>query len=267
MNYHYETQPVPSPVSYYLHHSPQFIHSMEVLGNHIIELIVPWFLFLTRPFRLTCGVVQIMFQVILIISGNLSFLNWLTILPSIPYFDDAFLNWMFSANMSAQALALAKEGASGKVKPSRARNVTNLSLALCLGFLSIPVVVNLISPNQRMNTSFEPLRLVNSYGAFGSITKKRTEVILQGTSNENPYNQSAIWEEYEFLCKPGNVFRRPCLITPYHYRLDWLMWFAAFQGYEQNPWLIHLVAKLLVNDKGATQLILNNPFAETKEPR
>lgn len=62
MNYHYETQPVPSPVSYCLHQSPAAIHAMEVLGNHFIELIVPWFLFFTRPFRLACGTVQFLFQ-------------------------------------------------------------------------------------------------------------------------------------------------------------------------------------------------------------
>lgn len=113
MMYHYETQPVPNPLSYYLHQSPPFVHKLEVLGNHIIELIVPWFMFLTRPFRLACGIIQISFQVILIMSGNLSFLNWLTILPSIPYFDDAALRWMFSEQTAAQAAMLAE---AGKVK-------------------------------------------------------------------------------------------------------------------------------------------------------
>lgn len=62
-----------------------------------------------------------------------------------------------------------------------------------------------------------------------SITKERTEVIFQGTLSQDPKDPAAVWEEYQFLCKPGDVYRRPCLISPYHYRLDWLMWFAAFQ--------------------------------------
>ena len=67
--------------------------------------------------------------------------------------------------------------------------------------------------------------------SFYSITKERTEVIFQGTRNTTllPDSAGARWEEFEFKCKPGNVSRRPCLISPYHYRLDWLMWFAAFQ--------------------------------------
>lgn len=79
-----------------------------------------------------------------------------------------------------------------------------------------------------MNTSFDPLRIVNTYGAFGSITKQRTEVIIEGSLNDS-VDGGQIWTEYEFKCKPGDVTRWPCWISPYHYRLDWLMWFAAFQ--------------------------------------
>lgn len=62
-----------------------------------------------------------------------------------------------------------------------------------------------------------------------SVTKERTEVVLQGTAHPNASAPDAHWEEFEFKCKPGEPRRRPCLISPYHYRLDWLMWFAAFQ--------------------------------------
>lgn len=68
-----------------------------------------------------------------------------------------------------------------------------------------------------------------------SITKERTEVIFQGTLSQDPKDPAAVWEEYQFLCKPGDVYRRPCLISPYHYRLDWLMWFAAFQVLKIAP--------------------------------
>lgn len=71
---------------------------------------------------------------------------------------------------------------------------------------------------------------------FTSVTKERTEVIFQGTRNLTviPDEEGGIWEEYQFKCKPGDPRRRPCLISPYHYRLDWLMWFAAFQVSVRN---------------------------------
>ncbi|GFR69248.1 lipase maturation factor [Elysia marginata] len=118
-----------------------------------------------------------------------------------------------------------------------------------------------------MNTSFSSLRIVNTYGAFGSITKRRTEVVLKGTNSSSPESPLAVWEEYEFKCKPGDIYRQPCLISPYHYRLDWLMWFAAFQDYQHNPWLVHLAAKLLINDREAETLIAHNPFHGRPPPK
>lgn len=110
-----------------------------------------------------------------------------------------------------------------------------------------------------------------------SVTKQRTEVIIEGSRENEGGGQT--WLEYEFKCKPGNITRRPCWISPYHYRLDWLMWFAAFQvitrsvshditwsttqRYQHNPWLIHLVAKLLKGNKEAISLLSHNPFPDT----
>eukprot|EP00112_Aurelia_sp_Birch-Aquarium-sp1_P001317 Seg1139.5 transcript_id=Seg1139.5/GoldUCD/mRNA.D3Y31 product="Lipase maturation factor 1" protein_id=Seg1139.5/GoldUCD/D3Y31 len=272
MNYHYQTQPVPNPMSYYLHQSPEFIHKIEVLGNHFVELVAPFFIFfLSRSFTIAGGIIQILFQVVLIISGNLSFLNWLTILPSLCCFDDRFLLYIFPLkDVRKTVIYLQKgdyedEGTLTQLGRS-VRKVYEILMAILIAYLSIPVVKNLLSPNQAMNTSFDSFRIVNTYGAFGSITKTRTEVIFQGTRNHT-FIPNGIWHEYEFKCKPGDIKRRPCLISPYHYRLDWLMWFAAFQNHQHNPWIIHLAAKLLVNDKEADELIQYNPFKNGKPPR
>ncbi|XP_074641578.1 lipase maturation factor 1-like [Tubulanus polymorphus] len=272
MNYHYETQPVPNPMAYFMHQEPEAMHKFETLSNHFVELIAPFLLLIPiRPLMITGGLIQILFQAVLIISGNLSFLNWLTILPSICSIDDRFLAIFFSQKPGGtkwQVSQLQREAKVGKRKTwgQYVRSSFHLALAAMIGYLSLPVVQNLLSQKQLMNTSFEPLRIVNTYGAFGSITKERTEIIFQGTYDD-PGDPSARWLDYEFKCKPGNVYRRPCLISPYHYRLDWLMWFAAFQNYQYNPWLVHLAAKLLANDPGATSLISHNPFIDKKPPR
>ena len=272
MNYHYETQPVPNPISYYMHQSPEFFHKFETLTNHFVELIAPFLIFMPRFLRMSGGFIQIMFQVVLIISGNLSFLNWLTILPSLACFDDMSYAWMFSNRRNAvkwRAMEAENERKHKKSEPrlgNYIRCVFNISLGGLIAYLSIPVVQNLMSQRQAMNTSFDPLRIVNTYGAFGSVTKERTEVIFQGTSSD-PHDPSTRCEEYEFKCNPGNITPAPCLISPYHYRLDWLMWFAAFQRYQQNPWLIHLAVKLLANDEGAVSLISKNPFQGRSPPK
>ena len=98
MDYFYETQPNPNPYSYFAHHAPKQWHQFEVLGNHLVELVCP--LLTIVPFRwagMTNGFAQTLFQILLILSGNLSFLNWLTVLPSIWFFDDAVWSWFFSS--------------------------------------------------------------------------------------------------------------------------------------------------------------------------
>ncbi|XP_076844064.1 lipase maturation factor 1 [Brachyhypopomus gauderio] len=273
MDYHYETQPVPSPVSYYLHSSPWWFHRIETLTNHFIELVVPFFTFMGPHMCMVNGVLQILFQVILIISGNLSFLNWLTIVPSLACFDDSALACLFwpTGGPRQTLLKIQKEDAEGTSPPVTKgmfiRRAVNIALGVLIAYLSIPVVINLVSSRQVMNTSFDPLRIVNTYGAFGSVTKERTEVVFQGTLSANHTDEGVVWEEYEFMCKPGAVGRRPCLITPYHYRLDWLMWFAAFQTYEQNEWIIQIAGRLLANDSTMLSLMAHNPFQNREKPR
>lgn len=148
------------------------------------------------------------------------------------------------------------------------RRLLNLALAVLIIRLSVPVVENLLSATQAMNTSFDVWRIVNTYGAFGSITRTRHEIILQGTNSSSADDKEAVWLDYEFPCKPGDINRRPCFISPYHFRLDWLMWFAAFQSYQNNPWLLHLVYKLLKNEDSALKLLASdgNPFPNKRMP-
>jgi hypothetical protein len=128
--------------------------------------------------------------------------------------------------------------------------------------LSIAPVANLMSGRQAMNASFNQLELVNTYGAFGSVGKVRYEIVFQGTTDPIP-SETATWKEYEFVCKPGDPARRPCLIAPYQPRLDWQIWFAAMSGPDQYPWTVHLIWKLLHGDPGTLSLLGYNPFPDT----
>ncbi len=278
MNYFYETQPNPNPIAYYAHQAPEFWHKLEVLGNHLVELVCPLLAFV--PFRsagMINGAAQIAFQTILILTGNLSFLNWLTAVPAIWFFDDAFWTRFAShstvdeVKTSEMMRLLTKDSArhnrGGRGAYRALRYAINLTIGAIIAWLSVPIVANLLSSRQVMNTSFEPFRIVNTYGAFGSVTKERSEIVFEGTSSAHPSDPSAEWREYEFKCKPGRVDRRPCLISPYHYRLDWLMWFAAFQDYQSNPWLLHLAGKMLDNDPVVNSLLETNPFKGKPAPK
>jgi hypothetical protein len=170
LNYHYQTQPVPNPISYYLHHTPEFVHKFETLSNHIVELIVPFFMFIpvkNRFFSSICGFLQALFQGILIVSGNLSFLNWLTMLPCVFFFDDSHFSFLFSKKTLNQVKQLQLQPRHLLSISQHIHRGLNWSVGLLIAYLSFPVVQNLLSSHQVMNTSFDSLRIVNTYGAFG----------------------------------------------------------------------------------------------------
>jgi len=245
--YHYETQPLPNPLSWYLHHSPPWTKKAGVLFTHFAQLVVPWFYFAPAPLCYWAGGLTILFQITLILSGNLSWLNYITIALCIPCFDDRFLTRIIHISHSVPA------------------NMTLLH-AIAVGTVAVIVLAlswrparNLFSRRQLMNASFEPLHLVNTYGAFGAVTRERFEVVIKGTDAEVP-DADAKWREYEFKGKPGDVNRRPCIVSPYHWRLDWQMWFAAMSPPEFHPWIFALLEKLLEGEKRILRLFARNPF-------
>ena len=250
--YHYETQPLPNPLSAGSHHLPVRVHEFGVLFNHFAELVAPFGVFGPKRLRYAAGAIIIVFQICLILSGNLSFLNWLTITIALSCFDDDVFRSLAPKRVAASVLP--------RPEPlGRPRRIVTGALVSVIGILSLNPVVNLLSPSQRMNASFDPFDLVNTYGAFGSINRVRNEVILEGTSDA-VLGPSTHWEAFELPCKPGDVTRRPCVISPYQYKLDWQLWFAAFGAAGDEPWLIHLVDKLLRGDSVVDSLFAVQPF-------
>ena len=254
--YHYETQPIPNPLSWYAHFAPRWFHKTGVVFNHLAELVAPCFAFGPRLARHVSGLVMLAFQAFLVLSGNLSFLNYLTMVPVLACFDDEWLRRVLPQRLVARATEAAAEAA-----PSRVHQAAAVALAALVAFLSIEPVMNLVSPGQIMNTSFSALDLVNTYGAFGSVGRERREIVFEGTSDETITAETR-WREYDFKCKPGDVMRRPCVIAPYQERIDWQLWFAAMANPEDYPWTLHLVWKLLHNDQGALSLLAANPFPD-----
>jgi len=258
--YHYETQPIPSPISRYLHFAPHWFHQIETAWNHFIELVVPWFSFTPRTARHIAGVLLITFQIFLIISGNLSFLNYVTIIPFLACFDDTFFRRILPKSLVRRA-----EEAAQQAKPCRVQNGVAIALSILVAYLSVAPVLNLVSNRQVMNSSFDPLDLVNTYGAFGSVGKERYEIIFEGT-DDALISGDTKWKEYEFTAKPGDPNRRPPFIAPYQPRIDWQIWFAAMASPADYPWTLHFVWKLLHNDRGTLSLLANDPFP-TSPPR
>lgn len=256
--WHYETQPNPHPLSILFHNLPLPVHQAGALYNHVVELIAPWFLFGPARARRVAAVLAAAFQVVLIASGNLAFLNWLTLVIGLAAFDDALLDRVFPR--LRPWLAVAPPLPRGPVLALRQGLMA--ALVALVAWRSVPVVDNLFfADDQVMNGSFDRLHLVNTYGAFGSVGELRDEAVIQGT-NDDPADPAATWLDYELPCKPGDPDRRSCWITPYHLHLDWQMWFVPLRGVQENAWLAHLVAKLLAGDPDALAQLAVDPFPE-----
>ncbi|MEZ0353988.1 lipase maturation factor family protein [Mycobacterium sp. pR1184] len=249
--YHHETQPMPGPLSWFFHHLPKPLHRIEVAGNHFAQLVVPFGLFAPQPVASVAAAIVVVTQLWLVASGNFAWLNWLTIVLAFSAIGDSA-----AALLVPIPRHLAASGAPLWFA------VLVVGFAGAVLFLTYWPVRNMLSPRQRMNMSFNPFHLVNTYGAFGNIGRVRREVVIEGT-DEPRLTAQTVWKEYEFKGKPGAPGRLPRQWAPYHLRLDWLMWFAAISpGYAQ-PWLTPFLQRLLRNDRPTLRLLRHNPFPDS----
>ena len=254
--YHFETQPLPGPLSRWFHFLPRVVLRIGVWFNFLAELVAPLFVFWPRIARHVAALVIILFQLILIISGNLSFFNWLTILPALACFDDGFWSKLLPRRLVRKA-----ETAAANAQSSRPMSITAWVVTILIGLLSIQPAFNLLSPGQIMNGSFDPLELVNTYGAFGTVGQERLNVVFEGTTDDTT-NGNAHWRPYLYKALPVELDKRPPQIAPYQLHLDWQMWFAAMASPNEYPWTLNLVWKLLHNDRATLSLFANNPFPD-----
>ncbi|MDF9744713.1 lipase maturation factor family protein [Natrinema salsiterrestre] len=248
LDYHYETQPIPNPVSWFAHHLPDRFHRVETFGNHVLELLIPFLYFAPQPLSALAGLATIGFQGWLVVTGNFAWLNALTIVLAIPTFSDGVLASVLPISAPATApTPLYLEAAA-------------ILLAVLVIALSVRPVKNMLSERQLMNTAFDPLHLVNTYGAFGSVTRDRYEVVVEGTT-EDEISPETEWQSYRFKGKPTDPERRPPQVAPYHLRLDWQLWFAAMSpSPRRSPWFLRFLVTLLEADDETLDLLAEDPF-------
>ncbi|WP_433869450.1 lipase maturation factor family protein [Saccharopolyspora sp. CA-218241] len=238
LHYHHETQPMPGPLSRRFHLLPGRLHRVAVLANHAAQLVVPFGLFAPQPVATIAAGIIVVTQLWLVLSGNFAWLNALTI---------------------TLALAAVAPVGGGPVTAAPPTWFAVLLLVLTGGFvvLSYWPVRNMLGRGQVMNRSFNKLHLGNTYGAFGSITRTRYELVVEGAPGED-----GPWREYEFKGKPGDPRRRPPQIAPYHLRLDWQFWFLALSPTYGRGWLPRFLAALLRGDRHVLRLLRGNPFPD-----
>ncbi|PZE91756.1 lipase maturation factor family protein [Curtobacterium sp. MCBD17_008] len=252
--YHHETQPMPNPMSRTAHLLPRPVHRLETLGSHVVQLGVPFLLFAPQPVASIAAALVLLTQVWLVVTGNFAWLNWITLVLTFAAIDDRSV-----ATVLPFLQGIAETGPTAT--PAWFVGLT-VVVGLLLLVLSWPSAKNLVSRRQLMNASFNRWHLANAYGAFGSVTQERDEVIVEGTLAEDPDEDD--WSPYEFKGKPGDPRRRPAQFAPYHLRLDWLMWFLALGA--DDGWFRVFVLRLLEADRPTLRLLRHDPF-DGQRPR
>jgi predicted DCC family thiol-disulfide oxidoreductase YuxK len=250
LSYYFMTQPLPSPLAWYVDHLPQSFLSFSTGATLMVELIVPFFIFLPRHIRFFAAYIFLIFQIIIILTGSYNFFNLLTILLCLMLFDDAALRRWLPSRLSTYA-----------VRQSTSK-ILYFFASIFAFFAIFSSVVQFeqrfgfdVSPlSTTINNSITPLHIINTYGPFAVMTTKRKEIIIEG-SDDGIY-----WSEYHFKYKPGDTKRPPVWNIPHQPRLDWQMWFAALGTPAQNPWFLHLLQRLLENSPAVLALFEDNPF-------
>ena len=260
LEYHYWTQPLPTPVAWYAAQLPAWFQRMSVVGVFALELGVPFLIFTPRRLRRVGAALIVSFQLLIALTGNYCFFNLLTIFLCVLLLDDSF----FRRWLPTRLIDRLTEGAGAE------RNVSPLASAGKVMRAVLVVLILMISGSEMLATfkqegavpgfarqlvSFQaPFDLANTYGLFAVMTTSRIEIVVEGS------NDGQVWQAYDFAYKPGNVARCPTWVAPYQPRLDWQMWFAALGTYQENRWFSNFMIRLLQGVPEVTTLLATNPF-------
>jgi lipase maturation factor 1 len=258
---------------------PEGFQRFCVLAMFVIELVVPFFIFLPRRLRLTGCALLVSLQVIILLTGNYCFFNWLTIVLCLLLLDDAALRQLIPKKWREtppdESPTSKKDKASGAalkeihvpaspVIPGRRGGRWPIWITLPLALIILLVTAQQVwevahgergkEPWPNWLSERMPPESVNRYGLFAMMTTSRPEIVIEGS------NDGKTWKEYEFKYKPGDLKRPPGFVAPHQPRLDWQMWFAALGNYRQNPWFVNFCFRLLEGSPDVLKLVGKNPF-------
>ena len=251
LGFHYQTQPLPTWLGWYAAQLPPWFHSASVLAVFAIELLLPWGLFLGRRARLASLAGFVLLQGLIALTGNYGIFNLLTLLLCLWLVDDALYPRAWTARLLA--------GPRLRERPPRFQPLLAAwaLLSLLVGGQQLWEASGFPAPSavvQQWDRALEPWRSLNPYGLFAVMTTERVEVVLEGSAD------GKIWKEYGFHWKPGDPAARPAFVAPHLPRLDWQLWFAALGPWQDNPWVLNLMARLLQNEPAVLGLLKDNPF-------
>ena len=254
LSFYFQTEPLPTPLAWYAYHLPQIALTAATLATLAIEVGLPFLIFFPRRLRFLAAYGILLLQTLILLTGNYTFFNFLTMALCLPLFDDAAVHKVLPQRATRFIQHHAKEIQPGKVGSFVVGAFALLVVSVGLIQFHAAFGGEISAPALKLAQEIEPLRIVNTYGLFSVMTTTRPEIIVEGSDD------GVHWIEYSFKYKPCDVMRAPRWNIPYQPRLDWQMWFAALGKASDNLWFTRFLQRLLENSPDVMELIGSNPF-------
>ena len=276
LTFHYQTQPLPTWIGWYANQLPLWFQKFSCAAMFSVELGAPFLIFAPRRLRFCGGAAIAFLQILVLLTGNYTFFNWLTLALCLLLLDDFALTRLIPGKRLSRRNTGTPDAAPARTETDTKQAETVLgapghrlrwpkAVTVPLGIIVALLYLFQISlifgarptwfyPIAVADAWLEPFRTFNGYGLFAVMTTERREIVVEGS--EDGVN----WLPYEFRYKPGDVDRRPRFVAPFQPRLDWQMWFAALGDYRQNPWFVNLCLRLLQSKPEVLALLEKNPF-------
>lgn len=255
LEFHYETQPLPTPLAWYAHQLPDWFQQLSALSMFGIELVLPFLIFLPRRLRFVSAWGFLVLQIAISLTGNYYFLNLLTIFLCLFLFDDRALRSLLPTRSTARVHYRLPE-------PGRLATAAAAVLACSIVAADLAMTWQRIAqralpePLAGFVDTMSRFGITNIYGFFGVMNTVRREIVVEGSRDGEH------WQAYEFRYKPGDVHRCPSWSIPYHPRLDWTLWFAAGESPYENLWFGDLLYRFLEGSPPVLALLAHNPFSD-----
>jgi hypothetical protein len=270
LSYHQETQPIPSPLAWFVHHLPMWMHKAACLLTFIAELLAPFLYFSERRLRLLAAALTAALHIGILLTGNYTFLNYLSIVLCIPLIDDAWFEKFvpFSWGVKGRAILFAEPLAPSDSLVFKLSKLAATASAIVFIFLGgcqfiTGFIGSYIFPTSlgRILTVLAPYRIFNSYGMFAIMTITRPEIVFEASVDGKR------WFPYTFKYKIDDLRKAPPVVAPHMPRLDWRLWFAAMRDVSENPWVFNLVKLMLKGDPAILSAFKSNPVSPAVRPK
>jgi hypothetical protein len=261
LNYYFEVQPLPTPLAWYFQQLPEWLLRAGTAATLVIEILVPFMMFLPRRWRFMAAWITIFWQVLIILTSNHNWINFLTIILCLFLFDDRAVRRVLPERLQTR-LVSEPEAIQKNIGLRKAAVGVLATFILVASSVHLWELTTMRASSGKLGTLLdyaETYRVVSKYHIFPTMRTERIELELSGS------HDGMNWKPYVFKHKPGDIHARPGIVLPFQPRLDWQIWFVTLHR-RHLAWFDHFLQALLENSPTVTALLRHNPFPD-KAPR